>query len=176
MRRIISLRNRLFAGALLLLLAACTPGVFLKWSAVDAGSLAASEPGRQKLNTIRVATFGPYAEQIYGYFLYRDGIAVVTGDGDAIARLGKLTYGEARDDYARVVKANMYNPRALITREILRGGDVVGYTLADIKMDVDIWDVTPAGQGSGIVLHLDYKDRRYIDRGGSDSGEMTAGH
>lgn len=176
MRRIFSLRNRLFAGALLLLLAACTPGVFLKWNAVDEGALARSGAGAQKFNTIRVATFGPYAEQIYGYFLYRDGIDVVTGDGAAIARLGKLTYGEARDDYERVVKANMYNPRALITREVLGDGDVIGYTLADIKMDVDIWDVTPAGQGSGIVLQLDYKDRRYIDRGGSDSGEMTAGH
>lgn len=176
MRRMIFLKRPLLAVALMFLLVACAPAVFLKWNAVDAGALAASDAGRQSLNTIRVASFGPYAEQIYGYFLYRDGIDVVTGDGAAIARLGKLTYGEARDDHARVVKANMYNPRALITREILRGGDVIGYTLADIKMDVDIWDVTPAGQGSGIVLQLDYKDRRYIDRGGSDSGEMTAGH
>ena len=176
MRQVITVNSRLIAVALVLLALGCAPGVFLKWNAIDAGTLAASEAGRQKLNTIRVATFGPYAEQIYGYFLYRDGIEVVTGDGASIVRLGKMTYGEARDDYARVVKANMYNPRALVTREILRGGDVIGYTLADIKMDVDIWDVTPAGQGSGIVLHLDYKDRRYIDTGGSDSGEMTAGH
>ncbi len=175
-RRMIFLKSPLLAGALLLLLLACTQAVYLKWNAVDAGVLERSGAGTQKFNTIRVATFGPYAEQIYGYFLYGDGIDVVTGEGASIARLGKLTYGEALDDYARVVKSNMYSPRALITREILREGRAVGYTLADIKMDVDIWDVTPAGQGPGIVLHLDYKDRRYIDRGGSDSGEMTAGH
>jgi hypothetical protein len=169
--------NKLYAALsgilLVLLVAGC--GVYLKWSAVDTVALMKSTAGSEKFNTIRVATFGPYAEQIFGYFLYKDGIEVVTGEGAAIWRLGKLTPGEVSADYARVVKSNMYNPRAIVTREILRGGDVVGYTMTDFKMDVDIWDITPAGQGSPI-FRLDYKDRRYIDSGGGDGhGDMNSG-
>jgi hypothetical protein len=172
------LRAALSGILLVLLVAGCivTPGVYLKWNPVDPAALTSTRAGQEKFNTIRVATFGPYAEQIFGYFLYRDGIEVVTGEGAAIWRLGKLTPGEVVADYEKVVKQGMYNPRALATREILRGGNVVGYTLTDLKMDVDLWDITPGGQGSTIVLRLDYKDRRYIDSGGDGQGEIQAGH
>jgi hypothetical protein len=173
--------NRLRAALpgilLVLLVAGCilTPGIYLKWSAVDTAALMKSPAGNEKFNTIRVSTFGPYAEQIFGYFLYRDGIEVVTGGGASIQRLGKLTPGEVTADYARVVNNNMYNPRVLVTREILRGSSVVGYTVTDLKLDVDIWDITPAGQGSPIIFRLDYKDRRYINSGGDSQGEVQSG-
>ena len=159
----------LFAG-----LFACAPGVILKWNQVDAGVLAAGPAGGEKLNAIRVATFGPYAEQIYGYFLYRDGVEVITGGGASIERLGKLTLGDAAADYARVVSRTMSGPRALVTREITRGSGIVGYTVTDLKIDVDLWDITPAGKGSTIVLRLDYRDRRNLDSGGDGRGILDS--
>lgn len=152
------------------LLSACAPGAILKWNQVDAAAVMKGPAGSGKFNAIRVATFGPYAEQIFGYFLYRDGIEVITGGGASIERLGKMAPGEIPADYARVVSRNLYNPRVLVTREVLRNGAVVGYTLTDMKMDIDLWDVTPAGQGEAIVLRLDYKDRRNLDSGGDGRG------
>lgn len=162
----------LFLPALLL---SCAPGTILNWNQVDSAAVTASRAGGEKFNAIRVATFGPHAEQIYGYFLYRDGIDVVTGGGASIDRLGKITLGDVSADYARIVQRNMSNPRALVTREIIRGDAIVGYTITDIKLDVDLWDINPAGKGPTIVLRLDYKDRRNIDGGGGDSGEINAG-
>lgn len=155
---------------LFMALSACAAGAILKWNQVDNAALMRGPTGNEKFNAIRVATFGPHAEQVFGYFLYRDGMEVITGGGASIERLGKMTPGEINADYARVVSRNMYNPRALVTREILRNGAVVGYTLTDIKIDVDLWDVTPAGQGATIVLRLDYKDRRNLDSGGDSQG------
>jgi len=159
----------LFAG-----LFACAPGVILKWNQVDAGVLAAGPAGGEKLNAIRVATFGPYAEQVHGYFLYRDGIEVVTGGGASIERIGKLSLREVGDDYAGVVSRRMSNPRTLVTREILRGGAVIGYTVTDIKLDMDLWDITPAGQSSTVVLRLEYRDRRNLDSGGDSRGILDS--
>jgi len=159
---------------LCLFLLACAPGAYLKWNQVDAAALAAGPTGGEKLNAIRVATFGPYAEQIHGYFLYRDGVEVVTGGGASIERIGKLSLREVGADYAGVVSRRMSNPRALITREVLRGGDVVGYTVTDIKLDMDIWDITPAGRASTVVLRLEYRDRRGLDSGGDGRGILDS--
>lgn len=160
---------------LFMVLCACAAGTILKWNQVDNAALMRSPTGSEKFHAIRVATFGPHAEQIFGYFLYRDGIEVITGGGASVDRLGRMTPGEVYDDYARLVRRAMSNPRALVTREILRGGSVAGYTMTDIKLDVDLWDINPAGQGPSIVLKLDYKDRRNLDSGGGDSGEINAG-
>jgi hypothetical protein len=165
----------IFLG-LFTVLCACAAGTILKWNQVDNAALMRGPAGNEKLNVIRVATFGPHAEQIFGYFLYRDGIEVITGGGASIERIGKRTPGEIHADYDRVVSRNMYHPRVLVTREILRNGAVVGYTLTDIKMDVDLWDITPAGQGATIVLRLDYKDRRNLDSGGDSRGILDSSH
>jgi len=151
-------------------LAACASGTVLKWNQVDAQAAMKGKAGAEKFNVIRVATFGPHAEQIYGYFLYRDGFEVITGGGASIERLGKLTMGEVAADYSSVVKRSMYDTRTLVTREIYRGGGVIGYTITDLKLDAYLWDITPAGQESKPVIRLEYRDRRTLNGGGDGRG------
>lgn len=152
----------------------CAPGAILKWNQVDAAAVMKGQAGNEKFNTIRVASFGPYAEQIYGYFLYRDGIEVITGGGASIERLGKLTMGEVAADYSRVVNRSMYDRRTLVTREIYRGSGTIGYTVTDFKLDADLWDITPAGQESKPVIRLEYRDRRTLNSGGDGKGILDS--
>jgi hypothetical protein len=144
---------------LALAVAACASGPMLKWNQVDAAALMSGPQGDQKMNAIRFATFGPRAEQIFGYFLYRDGIEVVTGEGIPLAKLGKKTLREVMVDYEEVKKSKMYTSGSnLLVREVLRGGSVVGYSASDLNMDVQLWDITK-GDGPP-VLRLVYKDLR----------------
>jgi len=116
------------------------------------------------------------AEQIFGYFLYRDGIEVVTGGGTPVVNMGKLTLAEVAADYNSVQKSMMYSSGSgLIVREILRGDSVVGYTAADIKIDVGIWDITPGDKESGAVLQLAYDDARGKRDGGTYRGRSFSG-
>ena len=148
-------------GILCILLAAgCAPtSSYLKWNQVDAGVLMNSEAGKQAYNTIRFETYGPKAQQLFGYFLYKDGIEVDMGGGIPMKKLGKKTLAEVMADYSSVEKANMYSAGSmLIVREVFRGDAVVGYTAADINIDVNVWDIT---KGDGpITLRVVYKDLR----------------
>lgn len=151
--------------ALMLAVWACAPGTILKWNQVDAANLMNADAGQKKLNVIRFETFGPDAEQLFGYFLYKEGIEVITGEGIPLKRLGKLTVGEVMDDYAQTVKSRQYSSGThLVVREVLRGEFVVGYTANDLKMDVDIWDLT-TNKDAKVVLRLVYKDLRKKDGG-----------
>ena len=157
-----------------LLVAGCimTPGVYLKWSQVDAAAMMKSSAGTQKLNAVRFETYGPDAEQLFGYFLYKDGIEVVTGEGIPQKRLGKLTIGEAMEDYARAARARQFTSGSnLLVREIFRGDQVVGYTANDTNMDVSIWDIT-TDKDAKVVLRLVYRDLRKKD-GGERSRNMN---
>jgi hypothetical protein len=118
-----------------------------------------SEAGKQAYNTIRFETYGPKAQQLFGYFLYKDGIEVDMGGGIPMKKLGKKTLAEVMADYSSVEKANMYSAGSmLIVREVFRGDAVVGYTAADINIDVNVWDIT---KGDGpITLRVVYKDLR----------------
>ena len=150
---------------LTLAVAACASGTILKWNQVDAAALMNSERGGKKMNTIRFETFGPDAEQIFGYFLYKDGIEVITGGGIPQANLGKLTLREVMDDHARVIRAKQYlSGSNLIVREVLRGEYVVGFTASDINMEVNIWDITTE-KDAKVVLRLVYRDLRKKDGG-----------
>jgi hypothetical protein len=152
---------RAAVGILCILLAAgCAPtSSYLKWNQVDAGVLMNSEAGKQAYNTIRFETYGPKAQQLFGYFLYKDGIEVDMGGGIPMKKLGKKTLAEVMADYSSVEKANMYSAGSmLIVREVFRGDAVVGYTAADINIDVNVWDIT---KGDGpITLRVVYKDLR----------------
>jgi hypothetical protein len=152
---------RAAVGILCILLAAgCAPtSSYLKWNQVDAGVLMNSEAGKQTYNTIRFETYGPKAQQLFGYFLYKDGIEVDMGGGIPMKKLGKKTLAEVMADYSSVEKANMYSAGSmLIVREVFRGDAVVGYTAADINIDVNVWDIT---KGDGpITLRVVYKDLR----------------
>ena len=145
--------------ALAAVVGACAAGNILKWNDVNPAAFMASGPGKQAYETIRFETFGPKAEQIFGYFLYKEGIEVVTGGGVPVTKLGKKTLAEVMADYDSVRKARMYTSGSnLFLREILRGGAVVGYTANDINMDVQLWDIT---QGEGPpALRLVYRDLR----------------
>jgi hypothetical protein len=145
----------------ILLASGCAPmGSYLKWKQVDAGTLIKSEAGKQAYNTIRFETYGPKAQQLFGYILYKDGIDVDMGEGIPMTKLGKKTMSEVMADYSSVEKARMYTAGStLIVREIFRGDAVVGYTAADINIDVSIWDIT---KGNGPpVLRLVYEDLRH---------------
>lgn len=151
------------AIAVMLVVGACASGNVLKWNQIDAAAMMKSEAGKQAYNTIRFETYGPNAQQLFGYFLYKDGIEVDMGGGIPMAKLGKKTLAEVMADYSSVEKANMYSAGSmLVVREVFRGGAVVGYTAADINIDVKIWDITK-GDGPP-VLRLVYKDLR----GGDD--------
>ena len=151
--------------AVMLVIGACASGTILKWNQVDSAAMMKSDTGKQKLNTVRFETFGPEAEQLYGYFLYKEGIEVITGEGIPQKRLGKLTLGEVMDDYAKAVKARQFSSGSnLIVREVLRNGLVVGYTANDINMDVSIWDIT-ADKDAKVVLRLVYRDLRKKEGG-----------
>jgi hypothetical protein len=147
----------------ILIVAGCAlTGTLLRWKQVDASALMKSEAGKQAFNTIRFETFGPNAQQLFGYFLYKDGIQVETGGGIPIARLGKKTLSEVMADYVSVQRANMFTVGSnLIVREIIRADAVVGYTASDINMDVRIWDLTK-GDGPP-VLRLEFRDLRRED-------------
>jgi hypothetical protein len=153
------------AIAVMLIVGACASGNVLKWNQIDSAAMMQSATGKQKLNTVRFETFGPDAEQLFGYFLYKDGIEVITGEGIPQKRLGKLTLGEVMDDYAKAVKARQFTSGTnLIVREVIRGDLVVGYTANDINMDVSIWDIT-ADKDAKVVLRLVYKDLRKKEGG-----------
>jgi hypothetical protein len=159
-----------------LALGACATGTMLKVNEADSAALLDSDAGRQKFNTIRIQTYGPVAEQAFGYFLYRDGIEVVTGGGAHVVNMGKLTLVEVMADYDGVRKSEMYSTGSgLIVREILKGSSVAGYTAADESIDVGIWDITPAGKENGIVLQMVYDDTRGQHDGGSYRGRSHSG-
>jgi len=145
--------------AAMLVVGACASGAILKWKQVDAGALIGGDAGRQSFNAIRFETFGPRAEQLFGYFLYKDGIEVVAGQGYPVVRMGKKTLQEIMADYDRVRTSRMYTSGSnLVVREVLRGDSVAGYTASDLNMDVQLWDIT---QGEGPpVLRLEYRDLR----------------
>jgi hypothetical protein len=140
--------------------AGCAPASsYLKWKQVDAGALMNGEAGKQAYNTIRFETYGPKAQQLFGYFLYNDGIEVDMGGGIPMKKLGKITLAEVMADYSSAEKSNMYSAGSmLIVREVFRGDAVVGYTAADINIDVNVWDITK--DDGPITLRLVYKDLR----------------
>jgi len=39
---------------------------------------------------------------------------------------------------------------------------------------MDLWDITPAGQSSTVVLRLEYRDRRNLDSGGDSRGILDS--
>ena len=154
--------GKLAAIAVMLVVGACASGNVLKWNQIDASALMKSEAGKQVFNTMRFQTFGPNAQQLFGYFLYKDGIEVETGGGIPLARLGKKTLEEVMADHVSVQRANMSAVGSnLIVREIIRADALVGYTASDINMDVRIWDITKGDEPP--VLRLEFRDLRRDD-------------
>ncbi len=144
-----------------LALGACVAGILLKGNDVDSAALSKIGAAQEKFNVVRFQTSGPEAEQYFGYFLYKDGIEVLTGSSRQVVNMGKMTLGEVMADYDNVRKTMMYSSGSgLIVREISRWGSLAGYVATDRDIDVGIWDVTPGGKESGAVLQLVFDDTR----------------
>jgi hypothetical protein len=153
----------------LILLAACSPALLLPWKPLDAASLEKTDASGQKLNTIRFVTVGPVSEQVFGYFLYKDGFEVATGGGANIVNLGKLSIAEIQADHEQIMRSKQYTRgSALQIREILYDGATAGYTLADINIELNVWNLTPEGTRQGPVLKVVFADRRGQSSGGKD--------
>ena len=162
--------------AVMLAIGACAAGTILKWNQVDSAAMMKSDAGKNTFNVIRFETFGPVAEQVFGYFLYKDGIEVVTNGGAHIVNLGKRTLAGVIADYATVMRSRQYSGgSSLLVREIARGGIIVGYTAGDLNIDLSIWDITSAGNESNIVLKPVFTDRRRQIDGGMHSDRTFPG-
>jgi hypothetical protein len=146
---------------MILVLSACaSTGTTLQWKPVHVNALLKSPAGDQSFNVIRFSTFGPnFAEQLYGYFLYKDGIEVYEEEGIPFERIGKMSLNEVMADYRNVEKSHMYITGSnLIVQEYYREGAMAGYTAADINLEVTIWDITKGGGPP--LLRVVYRDLR----------------
>ena len=154
---------------MLILITACTTALLLPWKPLDAASLEKAGASGQKLNTIRFVTVGPVSEQIFGYFLYKDGFEVTTGGGANIVMLGKMSIAEVQADHEQIMRSRQYTRgSALQIREILYEGTTAGYTLADINVELNVWTPTPERKQQGGVLQVVFADRRGQSGGGKD--------
>ena len=166
-------RRALFAAAFVImtfiLIAACTPALLLPWKPLDDASLEKADASGQKLNTIRFVTVGPVSEQVFGYFLYKDGFEIATGGGANIAALGKMSISEVQADYERIMHERQYTRgSSLQIREILYQGATAGYTLADINVELNVWNQTLDGGQQGRVLQVVFTDARGKSSSGID--------
>jgi len=107
--------------------------------------------GRESLNVIRVSTYGPDSQQLYGYFLYRDGLTVQVAGPMTGKTLGKMSLEEVQADYQRVVKENIINGGNLVIQEALHGKAVCGYTANMPMMIYTVWGTTDAMGGTSVL-------------------------
>lgn len=116
----------------------------------------ASAPGSQSFNVIRVETFGPTIQPLYGYFLYRDGISVNVTGRITGRILGKMTIAEVQQDYQRLLKENMLYGGNLQVSAADLGGAVMGYTANMPALNYTVWNMTPYVPAGNAVLQLTF--------------------
>jgi hypothetical protein len=147
------------AAALLaaLLLAGCaTMGGGNGPAALILRQVDASAPGGQSFNVVRVETFGPTIQPLYGYFLHRDGISVNVTGRITGRKLGKMTLAEVQHDYQRLLKEKMiYGGNLQISAADL-GGAVMGYTANMPALNYTVWNMTPDSPTASSVLQLTF--------------------
>jgi hypothetical protein len=146
------------ASALMLLaLAGCaTTGGGNGPAALILRQVDASAPGSQSFNVVRVETFGPTIQPLYGYFLYRDGISVNVTGRITGRKLGKMTLAEVQHDYQRILKENMiYGGNLQISAADLSGA-VMGYTANMPALNYTVWNMTPDAPAGNSVLQLTF--------------------
>ena len=97
-------------------------------------------------------TFGPNGAQLYGYFLYADGVTVSVSGRITGTPIGKMSLADVQQDYQRVMKENMLTAGGnLILREVRRDGSVVAYTATMPSMNVTTWDMAPGTPGPAVL-------------------------
>lgn len=144
-------------ATLVILVGGCATGtVYLQMNQLPTEETLRSDLGEEKFNAVRFVTVGSGASQNIGYFLYRDNVDVTMMPGVPLERInGKMSLRETVADYFEKSQS-IGNKRVSppIVREALRGGEVTGYSVADMNMGVSVWDRPGAGDASKIALEL----------------------
>ena len=104
--------------------------------------------GSRTYNTLRFVTYGPYPQQLYGYFLYGDGVEVSVSGRITGTPVGKMTLAQVQADYQRILRENMTTGGELFLRQILRSGQVVGFTATMPMLNPTVWDTAPGSAGA----------------------------
>ena len=158
------------------MLSGCAQYDLLKSNPVDPARIMKSEGANKTYNALRFESFGPYMEQIYGYFLYSEGMDVVW-DGTGYFRLGKMNLKEAIADYEKIrLQKGWYAASPPIIDEVFRDGKLIGYTLRDFMLDASVWeDLEASKEANKVILRIDYKDRRKLDTDGGRVRERNWG-
>jgi hypothetical protein len=146
----------LAAALAILLLAGCATTGGGSATALTARQVDSAALGSQRLDAIRVETFGPNIQQLFGYFLYRDGITVNVTGRITGKNLGKMTLAEVRQDYQRLLRENMIYGGNLVIREVLHGGMVVGYSANMPALNYTVWNMTPDAPAANATLQLTF--------------------
>jgi hypothetical protein len=107
--------------------------------------------GRESFNTIRIETYGPNSQKLYGYFLYRNGLTVHLTGTMTGNTLGKMSLKEVQADYQRVIKENMIDGGNLVIQEAVQGKAVCGYTANMPMMNYEVWGTTDAVGGTTVL-------------------------
>jgi hypothetical protein len=107
--------------------------------------------GRESFNVIRVETHGPNSPQLYGYFLYRDGLAVQINGPMTGKTLGRMSFKEVQADYQRVIQENLIDGGNLVIQEAFHGKAVCGYTANMLMMNYTVRGTTDAVGGTSVL-------------------------
>ena len=159
------------------MLSGCAQYAVLKSNPVDPARIVESDAANKTYNALRFESFGPYMEQIYGYLLYGEGMDVVW-DGTGYFRLGKMNLKEAVADYEKNrLQKGWYAASPPIISEVFRDNKLIGYTLRDFMLDVNVWeDLEASKEANKVILRIYYQDRRKLDTDGDNVRERNKGH
>jgi hypothetical protein len=123
----------------------------LNWRQVDPSAF-----GNRQFNAAGIQTYGPTGGQLYGYFLYGDGVTVSFSGRITGTPIGRMSLADVQQDYQRVLRENMQTVGGdLILREVLRNGSVIAYTATMPWMNVTTWDMAPGTPGP-VVLQVTF--------------------
>ena len=149
------------------MLSGCAQNVYLNSNPVNPARVVETDAANVNYNAARFESFGPYPEQVYGYFLYDEG-ADVTVNGTGLFKLGKMNLKEAVADYDRTrTRTGWTKASPPVIKEVYRDGRLIGYTLSDFMLDVAIWHDLKASQDANQVIYrIFYQDRRRLDQDG----------
>jgi hypothetical protein len=119
----------------------------LDWKQVDPSAF-----GSRQFNTMGIKTYGPTGPQLYGYFLYEDGVTVSFSGRITGTPIGRMTLADVQQDYQRVLRESMQTVGGyLILREVLRNGSVIAYTATMPSLNVTTWDMAPGTPGPAVL-------------------------
>lgn len=148
------------AAAWIILLAGCGAStVYLQLNPLPTNETLQGDLGVKPFHVVRFVTVGASTSQNIGYFLHGDDVEVTMMPGVPLERMErKMTLREAVDDYfAQSQKLGNKRVSPPIIREARKGGQVVGYSIADMNMGADVWDRTGSAGASKVMLELAFE-------------------